>query len=50
MKNLTAMKVALQLQQQYRASVCSWQGVSTNVIKQAHEAFVADYSTSFSQS
>ena len=33
MKNLTAMKVALQLQQQYRAIVCSWQGVSTNVIR-----------------
>ena len=33
MKNLTAMKVALQLQQQYRASVCSWQGVSTNEIR-----------------
>ena len=32
-KNLTAMKVALQLQQRYRASVCSWQGVSTNVIR-----------------
>ena len=27
------MKVALQLQQQYRTSVCSWQGVSTNVIR-----------------
>ena len=33
MKNLTAMKVALQLQQQYRASVRSWQGVSTNEIR-----------------
>ena len=31
MKNLTAMKVALQLQQQYRTSVCSWQGLSTSV-------------------
>ena len=34
MKNLAAMKVALQLQQQYRASVCSWRGVSTNVIRE----------------
>ena len=33
MKNLTALKVALRLQQQYRASVCSWQGVSTNEIR-----------------
>ena len=33
MTNLTTMKVALQLQQQYRASVCSWKGVSTNVIR-----------------
>ena len=32
-KNLTAMKVALRLQQQYRASVCSWQRVSTNEIR-----------------
>ena len=36
-------KVALQLSQQYRASVCSWQGVSTN----GHEAFVADYTQAF---
>ena len=33
MKNLTAIKVALELQQQCRASVCSWQGVSTNEIR-----------------
>ena len=26
-------RVALQQQQQFRASVCSWQGVSTNVIR-----------------
>ena len=32
-ENLTAMKVALRLQQQYRASVRSWQGVSTNEIR-----------------
>ena len=32
-KNLSVTKVALRLQQQYRASVCSWQGVSTNVIR-----------------
>ena len=32
-KNLTMTKVALQQQQQYRASVWSWQGVSTNVIR-----------------
>ena len=36
MKNVAAMKVALQLQQQCRASVCSWQGVS-----------VADYTQAF---
>ena len=41
MKNLTAMKVALQLQQQYRASVCSWQR------DQGHEGFVADYTQAF---
>ena len=29
----TAMKFALKLQQQYEASVCSWQGVSTNEIR-----------------
>ena len=29
----TAMKVASRLQQQQRASVCSWQGVSTNEIR-----------------
>ena len=42
MKNLTKMKVALQLQQQYRASVRSWQGVSTNVIRDT-KLFVSDY-------
>ena len=46
MKNLTAMKVALQLQQQYRASVCFWQGVSTKR-DQRHEAFAADYTQAF---
>ena len=34
MKNLTAMNVVSQLQQQYKTSVCSWQSVSTNVIKE----------------
>ena len=33
MRNQAAMKVALQQQQQYRASVCFWQGVSTNEIR-----------------
>ena len=46
MKNLTAMKVVLQLQQQYRAFVCSWQSVSTNEIH-GHEAFVADETQAF---
>ena len=46
MKNLTAIKVALQLQQQYRASVWSWQGVSTNVIRDT-KLFVADYTQAF---
>ena len=32
-KNLTTTKGALQQQQQYMASVCFWQGVSTNVIR-----------------
>ena len=32
-KNLTVTKVASQQQQQYRASVCSWRGVSTNLIR-----------------
>ena len=39
MKILTAMKVALQLQQQYTTSVCSGQGASTNEIRD-YEAFV----------
>ena len=44
MKNLTAMKVALQLQQKYRASVCS---LARCLYKrdQGHEAFVTDYYT-----
>ena len=46
MKNLTVMKVALQQQQQYRASVCSWQGVSTNVIRDT-KLFVADCTQAF---
>ena len=40
------MKVALQLQQQYRASVCSWQRVSTNEIRDT-KAFVADCTQAF---
>ena len=32
-ENLTVTEVALQQQQRYRASVYSWQSVSTNVIK-----------------
>ena len=46
MKNLTAMNNALQLQQQNRASVCSWQSVSTNVIRDT-KFFVADYTQAF---
>ena len=42
------MKVALQLQQQYRAIECSWQGVLDRR-DQGHEAFVAGLHTSFSQ-
>ena len=47
MKNLTTMKVALQLQQQYRASVCSWQGVSTNVIRDTKLLWQTDYTQAF---
>ena len=46
MKNLTVTRVALQQQQQFRASVCSWQDVSTKR-GQGHEAFVADYTQAF---
>ena len=46
MKNNTKMKVALQLQQQYRASVCFWQGVSTNVIRDT-KLPVAEYKQAF---
>ena len=46
MKNLTVMKVALQLQQQNKASVCSWQGVSTNEIRDT-KLFLADYTQAF---
>ena len=37
------MKVALQEQQQFRASVCSWQLARSLDKRQGHEAFVADY-------
>ena len=46
MKNLTAMKVALQLQQQYRASrVLLVRCLDKR--DQGHEAFVADYTQAF---
>ena len=39
------MKVALQLQQQFRASACSWQRLDKR--DQGHEAFVADCTQGF---
>ena len=46
MKNLTAMKDALQLRQQNEASVCSGQGVSTNETRDT-KLLVADYTQAF---
>ena len=46
MKNLTAMKDALQLRQQNEASVCSGQGVSTNETRDT-KLLEADYTQAF---
>ena len=40
-------KVALRQQQQYKASVCSWQGVSTNVIRDTKLLWLTPYTQAF---